>query len=100
MADSRLSCFFLGLGVGTAVGLLFASKPGDELIGDLRERASEGRDFLWQRSGELRHQAEEILERGRSNVTTQREQFAAALEAGRRAYQEASSEETEMGDSS
>jgi gas vesicle protein len=100
MADSRLSCFFLGLGVGTAVGLLFASKPGDELIGDLRARASEGRDFLWQRSGELRHQAEEILERGRSNVATQREQFAAALEAGRRAYQEASSEETEMGDPS
>lgn len=99
MADSRLSCFFLGLGVGTAVGLLFAPKPGDELLGDLRERASEGRGFLWQRSGELRHQAERILERGRSNVATHREQFAAALEAGRRAYQEAASEETGRGGS-
>ena len=46
MADSKLSCFFLGLGVGTAVGLLFAPKPGGELMGDLRERASEGRDFF------------------------------------------------------
>ncbi len=100
MADSKLSCFFLGLGVGTAVGLLFAPKPSGELVGDLRERASEGRNFLWLRSGELRHQAEEILERGRSSVAAQREQLAAALEAGRRAYQEAASEETEMGDSS
>ena len=100
MADSRLSCFFLGLGVGTAVGLLFAPKPGDELIGDLRARASGGRNFLWQRSGELRHQAEEILERGRSNVATHREHLAAALEAGRRAYQEAASGEMEKGDSS
>lgn len=100
MAQSNnLSCFCLGLGVGAAIGLLFAPKPGEELMGDLRVRAGEGRDFIRQRGGELREQAEEILDRGRSNVASRREQLSSALEAGRRAYQEAASEELELGES-
>ena len=99
MAASNLSCFCLGLSVGAAIGLLFAPKPGDELMGDLCERAGEGRDFIRQRGGQLREQAEEILDRGRSNVVSRRDQLSSALEAGRRAYQEAALEELELGES-
>lgn len=97
MADSRISCFFLGLGIGTAVGLLFAPRSGDEMRKELRGRASEGRDFLKKRGSELREQAEEILERGRGKVQVQREQLSAALEAGRKAYREATKQEGETG---
>ena len=89
MADSKFSFFCLGLGIGAAVGLLFAPKPGEITREELRLRAEEGREFLKKRSGELRQQAEEVLDRGRSTVHSQREQLSAALEAGRRAYREA-----------
>ena len=95
MADSRLSFFGLGLGVGAALGLLYAPKRGEEMLVDLRTRADEGRDFLKRRGGELKDQAEQILERGRATAGTRREQLSAALEAGRRAYREAAGEEQE-----
>ncbi len=98
MAGSRLSCFCLGIGVGGAVGLLLAPKTGDEFVDDLRGRASEGRDYLRERGGTLRHQAEEILEQGRGVVANRREQLEAALQAGRRAYREAADAELELGE--
>jgi hypothetical protein len=41
------------------------------------------------RSGELREQAGGVVDKGREAVSSQRDQLAAALEAGRRAYREA-----------
>lgn len=89
MADSKLPYFLLGLGVGAAVGILYAPTPGEELRGDLRRRADEGRDYVKRRGGELRQQADEILHKGRDAAQSQRDQLASALEAGRRAYREA-----------
>jgi len=90
MADSRLPCFLFGIGVGAAVGLLYAPRPGEATREDLLRRADEGRDYLRQRSSELRDQAGDIVNKGRSGVSDQRDQLAAALDAGRRAYNEAS----------
>ena len=92
MADSKLSFFCLGLGIGTALGILFAPKPGEEIREGLRSRAAEGGEYLRKRGGKLREHAEEVMERGRDAVGSQREQLAAALQAGRRAYQEATAE--------
>ena len=89
MADTKLPYFLLGLGVGAAVGILYAPSPGEELRGDLRKRADDGRDYVKRRGGELRQQADEILHRGRETAQTQRDQLASALEAGRRAYRDA-----------
>jgi gas vesicle protein len=89
MEDSRLSAFLLGLGIGTAVGILFAPKAGEETREELRARALEGRDYVKRRSHEIRHQAEEVIEKGREKVQSQRDQLSAALDAGRRAYREA-----------
>jgi gas vesicle protein len=89
MSDSRFSCFVLGIAVGAAAGLLFAPKPGQETRDELRHRAEEGKDYLRKRSVELKSQAEEALERGRTVVQGQRDQLSAALEAGRKAYRDA-----------
>ncbi len=52
------------------------------------QKAEEGRDFVVSRSEEIRKQAEEALEKGKDMVAKQREQLAAALEAGKQAYQD------------
>ncbi len=92
MADSKLSFFCLGVGMGTALGILFAPKPGEEMREELRSRAAEGGEYLRKRGGTLREHTEEVMERGRDAVGSQREQLAAALDAGRKAYREATVE--------
>jgi gas vesicle protein len=87
--DNRFSYFFLGLGLGVAVGLLFAPKTGEETRNMIRSKADEGKEYLKQRSGELRESAADVIDRGRTVVTRQRDNLAAAVEAGKQAYREA-----------
>ncbi len=55
--DNKFSYFFLGLGLGVAVGLLFAPKAGAETRDLLLTKADEGKEFLKRRSNELRDTA-------------------------------------------
>lgn len=87
--DNKFSYFFLGLGLGVAVGLLFAPKTGSETRDLLRSKADEGKDYLKRRSSELRDQAGEVIDKGRSAVLRQRDNLTAAMEAGKQAYREA-----------
>lgn len=88
-----LSYFFLGLGVGVALGIVFAPKSGEETRALIKGKVDESSDLLRRRSEELSAQAREAaagyVERGRTVVTRQREQLNAAVEAGRAAYREA-----------
>ncbi len=86
---NKLSFFFLGLGIGVAVGILFAPKSGEETRELIRNKAGEGKDFLKRRSEELRESAAEALEKGKGAITKQKDQLTAAVEAGRQAYREA-----------
>ncbi|MBM3727580.1 MAG: YtxH domain-containing protein [Acidobacteria bacterium] len=88
MEDNKLSYFFLGLGVGVAVGILFAPKSGEETRRLLRERAEEGTDYVRRKAVDLRDQAVEQVERGKQTIQRQRDQLSAAVEAGRQAYRE------------
>lgn len=91
--DSNSFIWFLaGLGVGAAVGLLYAPRSGSETREVLRARAEEGREYVRSRAREAREQANEWVDRGRDVVGQQKEQFRAAYEAGRQAYQEATTE--------
>ncbi len=94
--DSKLSFFFLGLGLGAALGILFAPKSGEETREFLRNKAGEGKDYLKRRGDEVvdaagdvfertKTAAEEALERTKSTVVRQKDNLSAAVEADREA---------------
>ena len=84
--------FLAGLGVGAIAGILYAPRSGSETREVLRARAEEGRDYVKTRAKDAREQASEWVDRGREVVNQQKDQFRAAYEAGRQAYQEATTE--------
>ena len=86
--DSKLSFFFLGLGLGVAVGVLFAPKSGSETRDFLLSKANESADLAKRRAQELRDQATETIARGKSTVQRHKESLSAAVDAGRQAYRE------------
>lgn len=94
MEDKGLSYFLLGLGIGVAVGMVFAPASGEETRGRIRNKAVEGGDYLRRRSEDLRESATDLVDRGKAAVKTQREQLSAAVEAGRQAYRETIAEVT------
>ena len=101
MDDSKgLSYFLLGLGIGVAVGMVFAPASGEETRGRIRSRAQEGGDYLRRRSEDLRESAVDLVDRGKTAVKSQREQLNAAVEAGRQAYRETIAEASPGGPNS
>jgi gas vesicle protein len=101
MADNNgFAYFLLGLGAGVAVGILLAPKAGDETreflrskadegVDYVRSRATEGAEFVKRKSADLKDSATHIYETGKSNVTRQRDNLSAAVDAGKQAYQDA-----------
>jgi len=90
--DNKLSYFFLGLGVGVAVGVLFAPKSGEETRSLLRDKAGEGAEYVKRRSTDLRDQAADVIDRGKQTILKQKDNLSAAVEAGKQAYREATSQ--------
>jgi gas vesicle protein len=86
--DKRLPYFFLGLGIGVAVGVLFAPKSGEDTRGLIKNKALEGSDYLRRRGEELKGSATEYVERGKTVIAKQKDQLSAAMEAGKAAYRE------------
>src|SRR5580692_10990124 len=89
--DNKLSYFFLGLGLGVVAGVLFAPKSGAETRDFLSSKANETADLAKRRAEEMREAAIETYERGVSSVQRQKENLAAAVEAGRQSYRESTS---------
>jgi len=87
--DNKLSYFFLGLGLGVAVGVLFAPKSGAETRTLLRSKAQEGADYVKRRGVELRDQASDVIDRGKQTVSRHKDNLSAAVDAGRQAYRDA-----------
>jgi gas vesicle protein len=86
--DKRIPYFFLGVGIGVAIGILFAPKSGEATRGLIRAKADESKDFLKRKTGDLREQAVEAVDKGKSLLQRQKEQFSAAVDAGKQAYRE------------
>jgi gas vesicle protein len=87
--DSKLSYFFLGLGLGVAAGVLFAPKSGAETRDFLRSKADEGTDYVKRRADELRETAADAIDRSKDSIRRHKENLASAVDAGRQAYREA-----------
>ena len=86
--DRRFSYFLLGLGLGTALGVLFAPKSGEETRELIKAKADEGKELLRRRSEELKGSATEWVDKSKQAVARQKDQLSAAVEAGRQAYRE------------
>lgn len=84
--------FLAGLGIGAAVGILYAPKSGDETRQRILEAAGEGRDSVRERARQAREQAGNWADKGREYLNQQKDQIRSAYEAGRQAYREATSE--------
>jgi gas vesicle protein len=93
--NKGLSYFMLGLGIGVAVGIVFAPQSGEQTRGLIRSKALEGGDYVKRRTEELRDTAEDLVEKGKTAVKTQKEQLAAAVDAGKQAYRESVSSPSE-----
>ncbi len=93
MEDNKVSYFLLGLGMGVAIGVLFAPKSGEETRELLKSKAGEGRDYIRRKGEEVRDSASDALSRGRDAFQSQKENLSAALEAGKRAYRDSVSED-------
>jgi len=91
--DSNSFVWFLaGLGLGALAGVLYAPRSGSETREALRARAEEGREYVRGRARDAREQASQWADRGREVLNQQKDQFRAAYEAGRQAYQEHTAE--------
>ena len=66
--NNRLSYFFLGMGIGVAIGILFAPKSGEETRKLIRSKADEGKKYVKKRTEEVRESAEDLVERGREDI--------------------------------
>ena len=89
MDKNGLSSFLLGLGVGVAIGMLFAPKSGEETRELIKNKAGEGGDYLKQRGSELKDTASGWVDKGRDVVGKQKENINEAMEAGKQAYRDA-----------
>lgn len=87
--------FVAGLGIGAAVGVLYAPKSGDELRQQIREVAEDGRNSVKERARQAREQAGTWADKGRDYLNQQRDQIRSAYEAGRQAYREATGDQVE-----
>ncbi|OFW31237.1 MAG: hypothetical protein A3J28_18950 [Acidobacteria bacterium RIFCSPLOWO2_12_FULL_60_22] len=83
---SKFVYFLAGMGIGALIGVLFAPKAGEETRELIAGKAEEGRDYLTRRGREFREQASSYVERGKDVIAQQREQVAAAIDAGKQAY--------------
>jgi gas vesicle protein len=84
--------FLAGVGIGGLVGILYAPRAGRETREEIKARAEQGRQYVRSRAQKAREQATEWVDKGKDVVNQQKDQFRAAYEAGRQAYQEATAE--------
>jgi gas vesicle protein len=89
MDKNGLSSFLLGLGVGVAIGMLFAPKSGEETRELIKNKAGEGGEYLKQRGAELKDTASGWVDKGKEALNRQKDTLSEAVDAGKQAYRDA-----------
>lgn len=81
MSETR--CFFFGLGVGVAAGVLMAPRSGVKTRRQIASTAREGQDFVLREGAELRDSVVDALNRTKKAAKTAADGIGSALEAGK-----------------
>ena len=89
---SGFAWFLAGLGVGAIIGVLYAPKSGAETRQQIADSAEQARDYVTSRARQARDQASQWVDRGREVFNQQRDNISAAVQAGKQAYREATTE--------
>ena len=82
----NVNYFLVGLGIGSAVGILFAPKSGEETREYIATKTREGNEFARKKAQEVRARAEETAERGKDMIVQTKGQIATAIDAGLETY--------------
>ena len=80
--------FILGAFIGAATALLLAPRSGEETRKLLASKARESADYVANRSRTVADKTTSYIDRGKEILQQQRDQLAAAIEAGKQAYAE------------
>jgi gas vesicle protein len=87
--------FLAGLGIGAALGILYAPKTGEETRQQILDAAEQGREVVKQRTRQAKEQAGTWADKGRDYLNNQKDQIRSAYDAGRQAYRDATTDEGE-----
>jgi gas vesicle protein len=87
-AGEKALYLLLGAAIGAATALLFAPRSGTETRKLIASKAREGADIIANRTKAVAGKTSEYVERGKEILQQQRDQLAAALDAGKQAYRE------------
>ena len=85
---SKLAYFLVGSGIGAIIALLFAPRSGRETRDMIAQRTAENKERLSTTGRNVSEKVTTYIEKGKDLVATQKEQFSAAIEAGKQAYRE------------
>jgi gas vesicle protein len=80
--------FFIGVGLGVGIALLFAPQSGEETRGQIKDKADAGKDYLKRRGSELRDSANDMIERGKEVIGRGKETAVQGVEAARETYRD------------
>jgi gas vesicle protein len=87
-AGEKALYLMLGAMIGAATALLLAPRSGVETRKLIATKAREGADLVASRAKSAAGKTTDYVERGKELLQQQRDQLAAALEAGKQAYME------------
>jgi gas vesicle protein len=80
---SETKCFFYGIGVGLAAGVLMAPRSGVKTRRQLAETAREGQNYVMREGAELRDTVVDKLNRAKRAAQATTEGIGIALEVGK-----------------
>jgi gas vesicle protein len=89
MNSESLGYFCVGAAVGVAAAVLLTPKSGAETRGYVTSKANSGVDYVKARAEDVRAAGKDALDKGKQAVKKQTDGVAAAVDAGKKAYQEA-----------
>jgi gas vesicle protein len=81
MSETR--CFFFGLGLGVAAGVLMAPRSGVKTRRRLAETAREGQDYITRESMDLRDSVVDTLNRTKRAAKATADSFGAAIDVAK-----------------